>query len=114
MSASASEFEEAGFLGTRQQRSRSKAVALFSFEGTFIPSVVLCLRLLAGSRMLDSSAQGSKEADSRQSPCSVLREYYSFLRCVASVSTSRIEEVRFLGTKLQRSKLKVVASFLEN
>ena len=29
-------------------------------------------------------------------------------------STSRIEEVRFLGTKLQRSKLKVVASFLEN
>ena len=29
-------------------------------------------------------------------------------------STSRFEEVRFLGTKLQRSKLKVVASFLEN
>ena len=29
-------------------------------------------------------------------------------------STSRVEEVRFLGTKLQRSKLKVVASFLEN
>jgi hypothetical protein len=38
--------------------------------------------------------------------------------CVRSslvpASTSRFEEVRFLGTKLQRSELKVVASFLEN
>ena len=55
--ASTSRFEEVRFLGTRQQRSRSKAVALFSFEGTFIPSIALRLRLLADSGKLDSSTQ---------------------------------------------------------
>ncbi|MDF9298680.1 hypothetical protein, partial [Geobacillus stearothermophilus] len=52
----------------------NRASVSFSFEGMRIPSSVLRLRLPAGSRKMDSSAQSCKEADSRQSLRSVLKE----------------------------------------
>ncbi|MDE8565810.1 hypothetical protein PNH38_18635, partial [Anoxybacillus rupiensis] len=55
------------------------AFVLFGFERTFLStSFVLRLRLQASSEKLNFSAHGSREVNSWQSPCSVLREYLSF------------------------------------
>ena len=61
--ASTSRFEEVRFLGTKLQRSRSKAVALFSFEGAF--HSFNCFASASSSRFgeagfLDAKLQGSR------------------------------------------------------
>ncbi|AOL35598.1 hypothetical protein BGM21_14450 [Geobacillus thermoleovorans] len=81
-SASTSEFREAGFLDARLQRSEFNEVVSFASASTsefreagFLDAnqrrsefkgATLRLRLPAGSRKMDSSAQSCKEADSRQ------------------------------------------------
>ncbi|PUF85548.1 hypothetical protein DCC82_17225, partial [Geobacillus sp. LYN3] len=98
-----------GFLDTRQQRSRCKAVALFSFEGAF--HSFNCFASASSSRFGEVGFLDARQQRSRFKAVALFSFEGTCLCSLQSIrfapaSTSGFKEAGFLGARLQGSILK--------